>query len=46
MNSRLDLLQRYSFEKLKDLFESAVPTSDQAALSLGLGEPQYRRLLL
>jgi N-succinyldiaminopimelate aminotransferase len=41
MNSRLDLLHRYPFEKLKDLFESAVSTSDQPALSLGLGEPQY-----
>ncbi|MEE9425772.1 MAG: hypothetical protein V3V18_12490 [Methylococcales bacterium] len=27
MNSRLDLLQRYPFEKLKDLFDGAVPTS-------------------
>ncbi|MEE9344454.1 MAG: succinyldiaminopimelate transaminase [Methylococcales bacterium] len=41
MNSRLDLLHRYPFEKLNNLFEGAVPANDQPALSLGLGEPQY-----
>lgn len=41
MNSHLDLLQGYPFEKLKDLFEGVIPANDQSALSLGLGEPQY-----
>jgi N-succinyldiaminopimelate aminotransferase len=41
MNSHLDLLHRYPFEKLNNLFEGAVPASDQPALSFDLGEPQY-----
>jgi N-succinyldiaminopimelate aminotransferase len=41
MNSRLDLLHHYPFEKLKDLFKGAVASNGQSALSLGLGEPQY-----
>jgi len=41
MNARLQKLHRYPFEKLNTLLADSVTTTDQPALSLGLGEPQY-----
>ena len=41
MNSDLNLLQPYPFEKLRRLFEPLQPPVDLAAISLGIGEPQH-----
>lgn len=41
MNPRLDLLQPYPFEKLRQLFAGVMPPADLRPVSLGLGEPQH-----
>ncbi len=41
MNTRIQRLHDYPFEKLKDLFDGVATVSDHPSLSLGLGEPQY-----
>ena len=41
MNPRLDLLQPYPFEKLRQLFAGIMPPADLRPVSLGLGEPQH-----
>ncbi len=41
MNPRLDLLQSYPFEKLRQLFAGVTPPAGLRAVSLGLGEPQH-----
>jgi N-succinyldiaminopimelate aminotransferase len=41
MNSELDLLQPYPFEKLRQLFTGLNPDSSLAAITLGIGEPQH-----
>jgi N-succinyldiaminopimelate aminotransferase len=41
MNSRLELLQPYPFEKLRKLFEGATPDPQLAHISLGIGEPRH-----
>ena len=41
MNTFLDKLQPYPFEKLKRLFADVVPNPAYKAISLGLGEPKH-----
>ncbi len=41
MNPRLDLLQPYPFEKLRQLFAGVTPSAGLRPVSLGLGEPQH-----
>ncbi|MGB1141833.1 MAG: succinyldiaminopimelate transaminase [Halioglobus sp.] len=41
MNNYLDALQPYPFARLKTLFADLQPPADQAAISLGIGEPQH-----
>ena len=41
MNSRLQLLHSYPFEKLRVLLGGQNPLTVEAGLSLGIGEPQY-----
>ncbi len=41
MNPRLDLLQPYPFEKLRQLFAGVLSPAGLRPVSLGLGEPQH-----
>jgi N-succinyldiaminopimelate aminotransferase len=41
MNSRLELLQPYPFERLRALLAGATPPAGLRPISLGLGEPQH-----
>ena len=41
MNSRLDLLQPYPFEKLRAILGPLQPPAGVAPISLGIGEPQH-----
>ncbi|MGN7611694.1 succinyldiaminopimelate transaminase [Magnetococcales bacterium HHB-1] len=41
MNSRLNRLQSYPFEKLNALFSTIKPSLDHAPLSLSIGEPKH-----
>ena len=41
MNPRLDLLQPYPFERLRQLFSTNPPASGVKPISLGIGEPQH-----
>ncbi len=41
MNPRLDLLQPYPFERLRQLFAGVTPNPAYAAISLGIGEPRH-----
>lgn len=41
MNPRLELLQPYPFERLRQLQAGVTPHPDHAAISLGLGEPRH-----
>jgi N-succinyldiaminopimelate aminotransferase len=41
MNSRLQLLQPYPFEKLRKLFEGVTPNPALHPISLGIGEPRH-----
>jgi N-succinyldiaminopimelate aminotransferase len=41
MNSRLDQLQPYPFQKLRDLFAGVSPPADLAAIKLSIGEPKH-----
>jgi N-succinyldiaminopimelate aminotransferase len=41
MNSNLDLLQAYPFEKLNNLFNNAVPPTNFSPIKLSIGEPQH-----
>ncbi len=41
VNTFLDKLQPYPFEKLKQLFADVVPNPAYTAISLGLGEPKH-----
>ena len=41
MNSSLDLLHPYPFEKLRQLFADLTPDSAFRPISLGIGEPQH-----
>ena len=41
MNSRLQSLQPYPFEKLRKLFAGVVPNPGLAHISLGIGEPRH-----
>jgi N-succinyldiaminopimelate aminotransferase len=40
MNPRLDHLQPYPFERLRDLFAGITPPADREAVNLGIGEPK------
>lgn len=41
MNPRLDLLQPYPFERLRQLFAGVTPNPAYNAISLGIGEPRH-----
>jgi N-succinyldiaminopimelate aminotransferase len=41
MNPRLQALQPYPFEKLRQLFEGATPGPELPHISLGIGEPRH-----
>ena len=41
MNSNLDRLQPYPFEKLRQLFEDLTPPQDKAPIALSIGEPRH-----
>lgn len=41
MNPRLDLLQPYPFEKLRQLFDGVVPNPELKEIKLSIGEPQH-----
>ena len=41
MNPRLDLLQPYPFERLRQLFAGLTPNPAYRAISLGIGEPRH-----
>ena len=41
MNSRLQLLQPYPFEKLRELFAGVTPNPGLPHISLGIGEPRH-----
>jgi N-succinyldiaminopimelate aminotransferase len=41
MNSALDLLQPYPFEKLRALLGDAKPAADKSPISLSIGEPKH-----
>ena len=41
MNPRLDLLQPYPFERLRQLFAGVTPNPAYSAISLGIGEPRH-----
>jgi N-succinyldiaminopimelate aminotransferase len=41
MNPRLQSLQPYPFEKLRQLFKDAAPNPELAHISLGIGEPRH-----
>lgn len=41
MNPRLDLLQPYPFERLRQLFAGVSPNLQYAPISLGIGEPRH-----
>ena len=41
MNPRLDLLQPYPFERLRQLFAGVTPNPAYGAISLGIGEPRH-----
>ena len=41
MNPRLDLLQPYPFERLRQLFAGVTPNPAYRAISLGIGEPRH-----
>ena len=41
LNPRLDLLQPYPFERLRQLQADVVPNAALSAISLGLGEPRH-----
>ena len=41
MNPRLDLLQPYPFERLRQLFAGVTPNPASAAIRLGIGEPRH-----
>ena len=41
MNSNLDQLQPYPFEKLRQLFEDLTPPQDKAPIALSIGEPRH-----
>lgn len=41
MNPRLDLLQPYPFERLRQLFASTSPNPHYAPINLGIGEPRH-----
>ena len=41
MNPRLELLQPYPFERLRQLQAGVTPHPDRPAISLGLGEPRH-----
>ena len=41
MNPRLDLLQPYPFERLRQLFADITPNPAYKAISLGIGEPRH-----
>lgn len=41
MNSLLDRLQPYPFEKLRKLFGSVTPNPDYRPINLGIGEPKH-----
>jgi N-succinyldiaminopimelate aminotransferase len=41
MNSRLDHLQPYPFQKLRALFEGASPPADLGHINLSIGEPKH-----
>lgn len=41
MNSNLNLLQAYPFEKLNNLFKNAVPPTNLSSIKLSIGEPQH-----
>jgi N-succinyldiaminopimelate aminotransferase len=41
MNSRLDLLQPYPFQKLRELFAGLVPHPEFAPINLSIGEPKH-----
>lgn len=40
MNPRLDRLQPYPFERLRDLFAPLTPPADREPVNLGIGEPK------
>jgi len=41
MNSNLERLQPYPFEKLRQLFEDLTPPQDKAPIALSIGEPRH-----
>jgi N-succinyldiaminopimelate aminotransferase len=41
MNSNLNLLQAYPFEKLNNLFKNVVPPTNLSSIKLSIGEPQH-----
>ncbi len=41
MNSRLDLLQPYPFQKLRELFAGVVPAEGLTPINLSIGEPKH-----
>ena len=41
MNSRLDFLKPYPFERLRELFSGVQPPAGVRPISLGIGEPQH-----
>ena len=41
MNPRLQSLQPYPFEKLRELFAGVTPSPSLAHISLGIGEPRH-----
>ncbi len=41
MNPRLDQLQPYPFQKLRELFAGIVPNPDLAPINLSIGEPRH-----
>ncbi|NWG39278.1 MAG: succinyldiaminopimelate transaminase [Hydrogenophilaceae bacterium] len=41
MNSRLDQLQPYPFQKLRELFAGVTPNPDYAPINLSIGEPKH-----
>ena len=41
MNPRLDLLQPYPFERLRQLFAGLTPNPAYRVISLGIGEPRH-----
>jgi len=41
MNPRLNLLQPYPFQKLRDLFAGVTPNPGLAAINLSIGEPKH-----